>query len=395
MQKNSKIIHVCNVGFALRTLLIPQIDYFKSNGLVVESACSPDTEVDKLRDLGYTIHAVNIDRKISIISNLKSIVELVKVFNKNQYDLVHLHGPIASVLGRIAAKISGVKNIVYTAHGFYFHDDMPGYKYWSYHWIEKVSGWLTDIILTQSREDFDNAIKTNLCPSSKISYLGNGIDIDRFSRSHLKDLNLQDLAKELKLPVREDLITIGITGRITQEKGHGELILSFVELVKKYPNIHLIIIGGQLTTERDSFQEYLKGIVTQNKIENNVTFTGIRKDIDRVLGLVDIFTLPSYREGLPRSVIEAMAMELPTIVTDIRGCREAVIHEKTGIIVPVKNVDKLTQALERLISDPTLRKEYGKSGRLRVIKEYDETIVFERLKSIYQTLGITGNKLEI
>lgn len=389
MQKSSKIIHVCNVGFALRTLLIPQIDYFISNGLVVESACSPDTEVDKLRDLGYTIHSVNIDRKISIISNLKSIIELLKVFNENQYDLVHLHGPIASVLGRIAAKISGVKNIVYTAHGFYFHDDMPGYKYWTYHWIERVSGWLTDIILTQSREDFDNAIKTNLCSSSKISYLGNGIDIDRFSRSHLKDLNLQDLAKELNLPVREDLITIGITGRITQEKGHGELILSFVELVKKYPNIHLIVIGGQLTTERDSFQEYLKGIVTQNKIENNVTFTGIRKDIDRVLGLVDIFTLPSYREGLPRSVIEAMAMELPTIVTDIRGCREAVIHEKTGLIVPVKNVEKLTQALETLISNPTLRKEYGISGRIRVIEEYDEMLVFERIRLIYKKLGIT------
>lgn len=390
MQKSSKVIHVCNVGFALRTLLIPQIDYFISNGLIVESACSPDTEVDKLRELDYTIHSINIDRKISLVSNLKSIVELVKLFNKNQYDLVHLHGPIASVLGRIAAKLSGVKNVVYTAHGFYFHDDMPGYQYWTYHWIEKVSGWLTDIILTQSREDFDNAVKTNLCPSRKISYLGNGIDVNRFSRSHLKDSDLKDLARQLKLPSREDLITIGITGRITQEKGHGELILSFVELIKKYPNIHLIIIGGQLTTERDSFQEYLKAIVTQNKIEKNVTFTGIRKDIDRILGLVDIFTLPSYREGLPRSVIEAMAMELPTIVTDIRGCREAVIHEKTGLIVPAKNVEKLTQSLEKLINEPILRKEYGMSGRRRVIEEYDERLVFKRLKSIYQKLGVVN-----
>jgi glycosyltransferase involved in cell wall biosynthesis len=382
MKKKYRVLHVCNVGFGLRALLIPQINYFISNGLIVESACSPDTEVDDLINLGYTVHPINIARKISAVSNFRSIIDLVKLFNKNQYDLVHLHGPIASVLGRVAAKISGVKNIVYTAHGFYFHDDMPKRKYWTYHWIEKVTGWLTDIILTQSREDFENAIKTNLCPSSKISYLGNGIDINRFNRERLDKSDLQDLAIELKLPNREDLITIGITGRITQEKGHGELIESFIELISKYPNIHLIILGGQLSSERDSFQECLKRTVSQNKIENNVTFTGIRKDIDRLLGLVDIFVLPSYREGLPRS------MELPVITTDIRGCREAVIHEQTGLIVPPKNVEKLTQALEKLISDPILRRDYGKSGRLRVMEEYDETLVFNRLRSVYQKLGV-------
>jgi hypothetical protein len=154
------VLHVCAVAFGLETLLLPQIDYLRGRGLSVEAACSPDPRVEKLRARGYTIHEIPIDREISLVPNSKSVLELGKLMRAQDYDLVHTHAPVASVLGRVAAKLAGVERIVYTAHGFYFHDDMPRQKYAVYHGIEKPVAQITDRILVQSHEDFDTAVTT-------------------------------------------------------------------------------------------------------------------------------------------------------------------------------------------------------------------------------------------
>ncbi|HEY9634132.1 MAG TPA: glycosyltransferase family 4 protein [Coleofasciculaceae cyanobacterium] len=382
-----RILHICAVGFTAKNLLLPQIDYFLSKKILVEIACSPGLEVEQLKLQGYVIYPIQIDRRIALISNLKSIYQLGKLIWKNQYDLVHVHTPVASVLGRIAAKLAGAKRVVYTAHGFYFHDYMPVNQYCFYHSIERVSGWLTDLILTQSREDLIKAEKTKLCTSQKLRYLGNGVDIKQFSRSQLIDEHQQQLRKKLNIP-EIALPIIGMTGRITEEKGYLELIEALSKLRYKFPNVHLLVIGGQLSSERDAFQSRLNNLIKEYNLNGNITLTGFRSDIPDLLGLVDVFTLPSYREGLPRSILEAMAMELPVVATNIRGCREAVVDGQTGLIVPPRNSEKLADALGRLLADTSMRKTFGKAGRQRVEAEYDERLVFERLQKAYQELGV-------
>jgi len=383
-----KVLHVCAVAFGLETLLLPQIDYLRGRGLSVEAACSPDPRVDDLRARGYTIHEVQIDRKISPAPNSKSVLELARLMRSQNYDLVHTHAPVASVLGRVAAKLAGVKRIVYTAHGFYFHDDMPRHKYALYHGIEKSVAQITDRILVQSQEDFDTAVTTGLGSAEKIRYLGNGIDLKRFDMTVLNEERRAALREELRVPQSRGPI-LGITGRITEEKGFGELIEALSFLHEDFPEAHLIVIGGQLSTERDAFQDRLVDFIGEHGLDSHVTFTGFRSDVPELLSLLDVFVLPSYREGLPRSILEAMAMELPVVATRIRGCREAVVDRVTGLLVPARDSRALKGAISQILSDRELASRFGKAGRERVVRTFDEQFVFARLESSYRELGVS------
>lgn len=379
-----KILHVCAVGFTVKNLLKPQLDYFLQQGYEVEICCSPGQEVEELKQQGYVIHPIIIERKIKPLSNLNSIIKLTKLIKKNNYDLVHLHTPIASVLGRIAAKFAGTKRIIYTAHGFYFHENMSPSQYLFYHTIEKTTAMITDLILTQSNEDLSTAIKTGIGDKNKVRYLGNGVDIKKFNKTQLNYQHQQQLKTELNLP--ENALIIAMTGRITAEKGYQELIEALAELKQQFNHIHLLVIGGQLSSERDAFQIELYNLIEKKNLQDSVTFTGLRSDIRELLGLADIFTLPSYREGLPRSILEAMAMELPVVTTDIRGCREAVVNNKTGLIVPPKDSKKLAEALGQLLANQEMRINFGQAGKQRIIDNFDENFVFQRLKESYEFL---------
>jgi len=383
-----KVLHVCAVAFGLETQLLPQIDFLRGRGLSVEAVCSPDPRIETLRARGYTIHEIQIDRRISPVQNSKSVLELGKLMRAQNYDLVHTHAPVASVLGRVAAKLAGVERIVYTAHGFYFHDDMPREKYALYHGIEKSVAQITDRILVQSQEDFDTAVTTGLGSAEKIRYLGNGIDLGRFDRRALNEECQKELLRELCVPESHGPI-LGITGRFTEEKGFGELIEAMSLLREDFPEAHLIVIGGQLSTERDDFQDRLVDFVGEQALDSHVTFAGFRDDVQDLLGLLDVFVLPSYREGLPRSVLEAMAMELPVVATRIRGCREAVVDRVTGLLVPARDSGALKHAIAQILSDRELAQRLGKAGRERVVTTFDEQFVFARLENYYRELGVS------
>lgn len=382
-----KILHICAIGGTAERLLLPQIDYFLSHNLSVEIACSPGSEVEQLQQQGYIIHPIQIDRQIDPILNLKSIYKLTKLIREHQYNLIHVHTPIAAVLGRIAAKLAGV-NSVYTAHGFPFHDQSSPWQYRFYFTVEKLCAPLTDLILTQSYEDFITAQKSGLCSPEKVRYLGNGVDIARFNRKHQNPIQQTQLRATLGIPDTADLI-IGTVGRLTRKKGSSYLIEATAKLLPQFPNLHTLIIGGELSSDPEPFQAELVAQMRTLGIENHVTFTGERDDIPEILGLLDIFTLPTFtHEGVPRSILEAMSMNLPVVATDIRGCREAVVHEETGLIVPPQNSDKLATALAKILSNPDLCQAYGKASRQRVEAEYDERLVFQRLAECYRELGI-------
>ena len=383
-----KVLHLCAVAFGLETLLLPQIDYLRGLGLTVHAACSPDPRVEGLRARGYTIHEIPIGRKITPGPNSKSVLELGRLMRAEKYDLVHTHAPVASVLGRVAAKLAGVERIVYTAHGFYFHDAMPRQKYALYHGIEKSVAQITDRILVQSQEDYDTAITTGLGSAGKIRYLGNGIDLSRFDPAATSNETRARLRRELGIPEGGSPI-LGITGRITEEKGFRELAEALSLLRGEFPEAHLVVIGGQLSTERDAFQDELVDFIGDKGFEAHVTFTGFREDVADLLGLLNAFVLPSYREGLPRSVLEAMAMELPVVATNIRGCREAVSNEVTGLLVPTKDSRQLAAAIARILADQALARRFGRAGRERVATMFDERFVFARLEKCYRELGVS------
>ncbi|MBW4633789.1 MAG: glycosyltransferase family 4 protein [Iphinoe sp. HA4291-MV1] len=383
-----KILHICAIAPTAKILLQPQLEYFLSRKLTVGIACSPGPELKELQEHGFKVHPVQIDRSISLFSNLRSVYQLTNIIRQNQYDLVHVHTPIAAVLGRIAARLAEVKRIVYTSHGFPFHDLSSPSQYRFYFRVEKLTALITDLILSQNHEDIAAAQKFGLCPPEKLRYLGNGVDIDRFGCDRLDSTRQKELRKSLGIPETADLI-VGTVGRLTRKKGSGYLIEAAAKLLPQFPNLHILVIGAQLNTDPEPFQKELLEKIHTLGIESHVTLTGDRQDIPELLGLLDIFTLPTFtHEGLPRSILEAMSMGLPVVATDIRGCREAVVSGKTGFIVPSQNSEKLAEALGALLSNPKLQQAYGRAGRQRVEAEYDERLVFQRLEKFYLELGV-------
>jgi glycosyltransferase involved in cell wall biosynthesis len=383
-----KILHICSIGATARTLLSPQINHLRSRGLELHIACSPDGISTLLSQQGYTVHPINIARQIAPLSNSVSLVKLVQLMQREKYDLVHVHTSVAAVLGRLAAKLAGVPRIVYTAHGYPFHEQLPPAKYWFYFGLEKGCASLTDLILTQSYEDWINSSRLGLCPADKVRHLNNGVDSQRFSRQRLDPDHQQALRQSLGIPPAAGPV-IGTIGRLTREKGFAYLIEAFAQLVPQFPDLRLLIVGGELKTDPEPFEAELLERAETLGIRDRISFTGFRDDIPELLGLMDVFTLPTYfGEGLPRSILEAMAMGLPIVTTDIRGCREAVEPDLNGFIVPPRDAAQLANALARLLADPALRQQFGQASRDRVVADYDERFVFQRLVTAYQDLGI-------
>jgi len=383
-----KILHLSANGFTVKNLLIPQIDYFLDQGFLVEIGCSSGAETQNLQRQGYIIRSIEVYRDFHPIFNAIDVLQLARLMRKHRYDLIHVHTPVAAFVGRIAARLAGIKRVVYTAHRFPFHDYSPGYLYYLYFMLEKLAAPLTDLILTQSYEDFLTAQTRHLCPIQKVRHLGNGIDIDRFSRTALSQQYQAKLRHLLGIPKSADML-IGTIGRLTYKKGSSFFIEAIAQLLPKFPNLHAIIIGGEVKGDPSPYQAQLVKQIHKLGLEKHVTLTGYRDDTPELLGLLNIFTLPTFtHEGLPRSILEAMGMELPVVTTDVRGCREAVVHGKTGLIIPPRDSNALALALEKLLADQELRKTFGKAGRQRVETEFDETLVFQKLQGFYQELGI-------
>ena len=383
-----KILQVCALASTAKALLLPQIDYFLERNVEVEIACSPGAIADELRQAGYMVHPVQIDRKITPLGNLNSIVNLTKLMRSQKYDLVHVHTPIAAVLGRIAAKLAGIKRIVYTSHGLPFHDQSSPKEYFLYSTVEKFAGKLTDLIISQNYEDIKTCARIGIAPEKRLGYLGNGVDIDRFSRDRLDEAKQQQLRQSLNIAEDTELL-VGIVGRLTRKKGAEYLIEATAQLIPQFPKLQILIVGGELKTDPEPYYFQLLEKIKQLGISDRVVFTGNRSDIPEILGLLNIFCLPTFtHEGLPRSIVEAMAMALPVVTTDIRGCREVVLPERTGFIVPPQDSESLAAALAKLLGNRELREKFGTAGRERIEAEYDENIVFERLRKFYQQLGL-------
>src|SRR5699024_3630192 len=168
---------------------------------------------------GLIVHDVKIDREINIKRNVKSVIKLVRLFNKIKHDIVHVQTPVAAVFGRIAAKISGVPNIIYTAHGFYFHENMTKNKYLMFFYIEKYIGrYFTDYIFSQSKEDYELAMKFKFQKNNRYLYIGNGVDLDeKYNFNKLSTKQLNDIKE--KHNIKDDDLVVTFIGRLVKEKG--------------------------------------------------------------------------------------------------------------------------------------------------------------------------------
>lgn len=375
-----KIIQVSAVDATMNGLLRELNEQTIDAGYELICVCSDGPRVQEMRDEGFDVRTINIDRKLNLSRNLKSIKDMYQLFKKEKPDIVHVHTPIAGVLGRIAAKLARVPTIIYTAHGFYFHENMSKRTYNFFYWIEKISAKLfTDYIFTQSQEDGDLAINQNFLPPGRITIISNGVDVtEKFNPKNIEQSKITKVKKELGIKNNDKVITF--IGRLVKEKG----IFDFLEAVEKInvKNYKILIIGGgSVSSERDqSTHKKLKKI----KNNENIIFTGSRTDIPELLHITDIFCLPSYREGMPRSIIEAMAMECAIVATDIRGSREEVDHNVNGLLTPLGSISSLSRAINTLLNNENKLIKYKSKARKKAINFYDEKEVVKTQLQVFE-----------
>jgi glycosyltransferase involved in cell wall biosynthesis len=258
---------------------------------------------------------------------------------------------------------------------------MPRFKALFFWCVEKWTSVFSHYLFFQSLEDTETAVRSGICKKEKVVYIGNGIDLKRFDP---RALALDREAVRAKLGFKPDDFVVGTVGRLVYEKGFREFFEIARRALKTWPNIKFLIVGPE--EGRDQKDAVSAEEIAEMKATGRVQFLGMRKDLPELYSAMDAFLLMSHREGIPRALMEASAMELPCIATNIRGCREVIKKDETGVLVEIKDIEGALAAIAKLISNAELRKTFGERARKHTRESFDEDLVNERIEIAFRKI---------
>lgn len=371
-----KVLYVTTVSRTINAFLIPHINMLLDNGYEVHCACSIDKPVDKeLQRRGVKIFEVPFSRNPLGIGNIKAFIKLEELQRINDYDIVHVHTPIAAIYGRLLKLNFPSLRIIYTAHGYHFLKGGSKLGWILYYPIEKIMAKFTDVTININKEDYE-ITKEKLKPKKCYLLNGVGLDLDKYKKLSSKEI--QEKRKEFGLKDKDFVVLM--IAEINKNKNHIQLINAMDILKDKYPNIKVLCIGDG--TLKESLE---KQIILRN-LQNNIFMLGYRLDVNKLINISDIGMLLSRREGLPRNIMEFMACGRKVIATDIRGCRDLVCNDNVGTLVKVGDYEETARAIEKyyILND----KSFEVSEE---IKKYDINNVNIELLKIYEDIELDIN----
>ena len=335
-------------------------------GWDVAFACGAGPGATSLQALGFEYLPLAITRRASPFSNGRAVVALAAELRRRPPTIVHTHTPIAGLVGRFAAQLAGCRRIVHTFHGLPFGPNESGIRAPAYLALERLAARRTSLFFSQSEGDGARATKLGIARSHDLTVIGNGVDLRRFR----SDPDERRRVRE-ELRITDTDVVVLFVGRLVREKGVLDLADAAAAL-NDQTNLFFLVAGDALPSDRDPAVSELEHHPVAAILGERWRRLGYRPDIDRYLKAADILVLPSYREGLPRSVIEAMACAIPVIASDISACRELVVPDRTGLLVPPRRPDALASALRRLALDRESRRAMGTAARARAEERHDE-----------------------
>jgi glycosyltransferase involved in cell wall biosynthesis len=378
----AKILQVCNTNFYLSRFLKPLVQELVDQGHEVECVCEGEVADKAEFGPGVRFHAFAFPRTGSPLQFAGAVARMSRLIRNGRYDCVDSHNRNSSIVGRIAAWRARVPVNLYTAHGFYFHDDQSALARRATIFLESALSRITDFTLSQSRDDTDYAVSSGMIVADRILHVGNGIDVERFSPRH------ERRTLEAKLALPSGRFRVCSTGRLVQGKGFGDLLEAFALFHEEVPGSELLLIGGNIDQDISPFQQEFEQRIDALGLRESVKVTGLTDRVEDYLGTADVFVLPSYREGLPRALLEAMAMGLCCAATDIRGCREAIDDGQAGLLFPPRDITSLTSLLRKLHAEPGLRTSLAAAGQARARAEFTEArYVSLQVDAINRLLG--------
>lgn len=376
-----KVAHITTIDLSLRYLLLNQLLSLREAGYNVTGISSPGPYAAELDSAGIRHIPVRMTRTFSPFADLVSLLQLVYVIRRERFDIVHTHNPKPGLIGQIAARLARVPIVVNTLHGFYFHDGMAPFWRRFYVATERIAALCSDVILSQNPEDIETAVEEGIAQRDKVKRLGNGIDLSRFDPGKVDPDVVRMKRQELGIASAQPVV--GFVGRLVAEKGLHDLLDTARIVLARMPDVRFVLVGPSDDEKADALTP---AVAEEYGVAHACIFTGMRNDMPELYALMDVFVLPSHREGFPRSPMEASAMGVSCVVTDIRGCRETVEHGRTGWLVPVAKPRQLAEAITVLLANPELARFMGAAARSKALRQFDERMVFDRVKSEYGRL---------
>ena len=361
-----------NKNKIIRAVTVPQsLDFcrevmikMRAMGYDMVAVTSPGPELDELRDKdGFHCVEVPMQRHISVVNDLKSLIRMISVFRKEKPQVVHSMTPKAGMICMVAAWLTRVPVRIHTFTGLVW-PTATGLK----RKILMMTDWLTCACATHvipEGQGVLNDLKNGGITKKPMKVLGygnvRGVDMERFSPARFK---------ATKNP---DVFTFVFVGRIVGDKGINELVEAFVKLHDKHKNTRLVLVG-KYEHELDPVSDKTRKLIDAN---DGIDACGPKYGDDLLQMYVDAdcFVMPSYREGFPNTVLEAGAMGLPSIVTDINGSREIIEYEKNGLIVPSKNANALYDAMERMLTDDKAHEIMKSNAREMIASRFERGFV--------------------
>jgi glycosyltransferase involved in cell wall biosynthesis len=370
------VAHLTTVDVSLRFLLLAQLRAVLDLGGVAIGISAPGPWVAELEAEGIRhLPLASSTRAMDPTADARAAGELWCILRREPIDVLHTHNPKPGLYGRVVGRLARVPIVVNTVHGLYANDDDPVARRAAVYALEAFASRFSDAELVQSPQDLALMRRWHLTRHAEL--LGNGVDLTRFdpTRFSVDDRRTVRTA----LGVDDDTVLVGTVGRLVAEKGLPELFAA----VKRLPsNFVLVVVGAPDPVKPDAIgaDELARARV------HGVRFLGHRDDVDALYAAMDVFVLASHREGFPRAAMEAAAMGLPVVATDVRGCREVVHDGVTGSLVPVDDPAALAEAL-RALQDPGLRRALGAAGRTRARQHFDERRVVEIVLDAYRRVA--------
>ena len=376
-----KICFVTTVSITLRTFVLKTAQYLhEKGGYDISFICSPDEEFQK--SLPDYIHFIPVPMKRGIsLGGIKAMRTMTKIFKREKFDLVQYSTPNASLYASMAAKKAKIPVRLYCQWGIVY-SSFQGLKRRIFKCIEKYVCKCSTWIEPDSHGNLEFSHAEGLYSENKSSVVwngsANGVDLKKYDFSHKQQWR-EIIWQQYNIP--SDAFVFGALCRITWVKGINELLAATRQIMENTPNVYLLLVGDE-----ENVHLLNQELLSWAKNHPRVIFHGFTNVPEQYLAAMDCHVLPSYREGFGSVIIDAEAMGVPVIVTDIPGPTNAMLRDKTGLVVPMADVVALQKAMERMLADPDMCRTMGQAGNKFVSENFEETQLFAHILADRQRL---------
>ncbi len=378
----TKLIRITTVPMSLDKLMEGQMKFMASQGFEVIGVSSPGALLEKVGNKeGIRVKGIKMSRKITPIQDVKAVLKLYKFLKKEKPFIVHTHTPKAGIVGMLASYLAKVPNRLHTVAGLPLLE-AKGIKRKVLNVVEKMTYTFATRVYPNSYGLKNIIVDENFTKEEKLKVIANGssngIDTSYFSSALFSEEDRQILRDNLNIQ-KEDFVFIFV-GRIVGDKGMNELVAAFEKLSKENKNVKLLLVGS-FEDDLDPLHEKTTSTINNNK---QIISVGYQNDVRPYFSVANVLTFPSYREGFPNVVMQAGAMGLPSIVSNINGCNEIIEAQKNGMIIPVKSIASLYNAMLLMMKEKQMRL----NARTMIKNRFEQKVVWEVLLNEYKTLTI-------